>query len=240
MEIYNKNFTVKMSDCDFSAKLTELSMFTAFLDCATEHGKLMKVAAPDLAKHNLFWVITKNKFRFYRRPNLLEDFTLSTWPIKPQLVRSNRFCKLFDNDGDFAFAKSEWVMLDKSSFRVAKHSVAYPDYLIHSEETILDEPWLKITDDFSTFNREFSYKVKSTDIDLSHHMNNLAYLRAMLSCLSTKELESLDIFEIEIHYVSQCFEGDDLSIRFIEKENGFTVGILKEQKLCTFINVKLK
>ncbi len=240
MEIYNKNFTVKMSQCDFTSKLTELSMFTAFLDCATEHGKLMGVAAPDLAKHGLFWVITKNKFRFFRRPNLLEDFTLSTWPIKPQLVRSNRFCKLFDNKGDFAFAKSEWVMLDKSSFRVAKHSVAYPNDLVHSEQTLLEEPWLKIEDDFLTFDREFSYKVNSNDIDLSQHMNNLSYLRAMFSCLSTKELDSLDIYEIEIHYISQCFEGDNLSIRFIEKENGFTVGILKEQKLCTFISVKLK
>ena len=239
MEIFTKKSIVSMSQCDRNSKMREVDMFSSFLDSATEHGKLMGVAAPDLAKFNLFWVITKNKFRFYRKPMLLQEFTLKTWPKKPELIRSNRFCQLVDDNGVFAEAKSEWVMLDKTTFKVAKHSVAYPSDLIHSEETILDEPWLKVNSDFTDYDFEYSYLVNSQDIDLSQHMNNIAYLRAMFSVISSDKINSLSIFEMEVHYLRQCFEGDNLSIRFKNTKDGFTAGFLRENQLCTFINVTL-
>jgi acyl-ACP thioesterase len=237
MEIFTKNLIVNMSQCDKNAQMRELDIFSTFLDSATEHGKLMGVAAPDLAKFNLFWVITKNKFRFYRKPCVLQNYSLTTWPKKPDLIRSNRFCEFFDDNGVFAQAKSEWVMLDKSSFKVSKHSVAYPNDLVHSEKTILDEPWLKVNNDFSTCDFEYNYLVNSQDIDLSQHMNNIAYLRAMFSVLSSDKINSLNILEMEVHYLRQCFEGDNLSIRFIATDYGFMVGFTKENQLCTFINV---
>lgn len=240
MEIYTKNYTVNMSEVDNNAFLREIDIISNFLDCATAHGKIMGVAAPDLDKHNLFWVITKNKFRFFRKPMMLQDYTLSTWPEKPQLIRSNRYCELSDSLGILAQGKTEWVMLDKNTFRVAKLSTAYPSSLAHSEKTLLVEPWLKVDKDFSSCNSVFNYKVNSLDIDISNHMNNIAYLRAMFNCFSTKVLKNLYIYELEIHYISQCFEGDNLSIKFVNTDLGFKVGFFKDNTLCTFINVVLK
>jgi len=48
------------------------------------------------------------------------------------------------------------------------------------------------------------YAVRSTDIDLGHHMNNVAYVRLLLDCFSAKELASGNIQSVELHYSTPC------------------------------------
>ncbi len=237
VEIFEKTKLIEMSECDHQSKLSYPEFFNSFMDVATTHGDIMGVSSPVLAKFNLFWVVTRSRIRFYRRPAMLEEFSIRTWPITPELLRSLRFCSFYDSKGVFAEGKTEWIMLNKDNFRPSKTRGIYPDGLLFSNDTVLDEPWIKILDDFSSFDREVLYTVKSTDIDLSNHMNNVAYVKALFSCFSTKEIEMADVKEIEINYKSQCFEGDNLSIRIKKSESGFIVGFIREGSLVITINV---
>ncbi len=237
-EIYEKQNVVNMSVCDNLSLLSYPAFFDAFMDMATLHGNEMGVSSLDLAKHNLFWVVTRSKIKFFRRPHMLEEYTLRTWPTTPELLRSLRFCSFIDEQGVFAQGKTEWIMLNKDNFRPSKTSGVYPDRLKFSDKTILDEPWEKIVDDFSTFDKEYIYTVKSTDIDLSNHMNNVAYIRALFSTFSTKQIENMDIKEMELHYKSQCFEGDSLALRIKKTEKGFLAAFIKNGEQAVTINVR--
>ena len=237
MEIYNRQKKVLMSECDHTATLSIPSFFSGFIDVATEHGDLMGVSSVDLGKLDLFWVITKSKIKITRKPQLMEEYSIITWPKTPEILRSERFCSFNDDKGVFALGKTEWIMLKKETFKPSKTTGVYPPNLVFSNQTVLDEPWKKLSDDFSSFDKEFSYRVKSTDIDLSNHMNNAHYIRALFSCLSTKQIEKANVSELEIHYRSQCFEGDQLKIRFKKTDEGFIAGFINNKNVAVSVNV---
>ena len=54
------------------------------------------------------------------------------------------------------------------------------------------------------------YTVRSTDIDLGGHMNNVAYVRAIAGAFSCDEWQKMDIRELEIAFRAPCYEGDTL------------------------------
>ena len=72
------------------------------------------------------------------------------------------------------------------------------------------------------------YTVRSTDIDLGHHMNNVAYVRLLLDCFSAKELASGNIQSVELHYSTPCFEGEALTVYKKSLDDGTCrIGIVK-------------
>ena len=59
-------------------------------------------------------------------------------------------------------------------------------------------------------------------------MNNVQYVRVAFGMFTNRQLEAMDIAEVEIAYRLQCFEGETLSLYRRETENGFDIGIIKE------------
>ena len=56
------------------------------------------------------------------------------------------------------------------------------------------------------------HTVRSTDIDMGHHMNNVAYVRLLLDCFPASVLAGGEIASMEIHYAAPCLEGEELSV----------------------------
>ena len=59
-------------------------------------------------------------------------------------------------------------------------------------------------------------------------MNNVAYIRAVLGVFSTKEIEAMNINEIEVAYRTQCYEGEKLTFLAKNEENCREIGIIKQ------------
>lgn len=56
------------------------------------------------------------------------------------------------------------------------------------------------------------HTVRSTDIDMGHHMNNVAYVRLLLDCFPASVLADGKIGSMEVHYAAPCLEGEELSV----------------------------
>jgi acyl-ACP thioesterase len=214
------------------SKMSIPSIFDAVMDIATIHGKKMRVSAEDLAKKDLFWVITRTRIKINDRPIMNEPVTVTTWPKKPDLVRCYRFCTVKQGDDTLVEAKVEWSMLSKTTGKISKISVGYPEDLQHLDDVILDGFLDKVTDDFSVCDRAIEYVVKSSDIDLSNHMNNVAYVRALFSAFTTKELPLLNVSEIETAYKNQCYEGELLTIKLKNTPDGIIAVMQKGETVC--------
>ena len=65
-------------------------------------------------------------------------------------------------------------------------------------------------DKFEGVEPYYSYEVRSTDIDVGHHMNNTAYIRALLSSFSNEALRAMDVHDIDVVYRTSCYEGETL------------------------------
>lgn len=233
-----KNYTVPVSACDNKGVLSVPGIFDLFMDMATEHGASINLGMDDLKKKGCFWVAAKSRVQFTRRPKMLERVVVSSWPEKPGNIRCNRYYTITSDEGVIIKGKSEWTILDMQTGRPKKSAEVYPTELVHREDVVCEEPFVRMNTDFTDAEEILSYTVTSRDIDVSQHMNNVAYIRAMLSAFSCKELESLDISELEIAYRAQCFEGEVLSIRRRNVEDGIEIGVVKEDgKTATVIQI---
>ena len=132
-------------------------------------------------------------------------------------------------DEVFINAISEWVIIDATSRTLRKvETTSYPNDIDWIQEKSIEEKFRRFKDDFTE--EDFIYKrlVRSGDIDVTHHTNNVTYITMLLDTFSVKELESKLWEDVEVSYLNESFEGETLSIYRKEREDGYSFSIKKE------------
>ena len=89
-------------------------------------------------------------------------------------------------------------------------------------------PEALMTDDFDRFNVKpeeyveiYQQKVLPQHIDMSHHMNNIEYVKLALNVFSASDLELCIPSALEIHYLGESKEGQIMRV-FRANHNGAT------------------
>lgn len=221
-----KQSKVLISMCDSEGKMSIPALFSLFMDLASEHGTMIRLGAAELERKGLIWLTVKTKIRINRRPSMMEDCVAETWPEKPGRVRCNRFYRLFGGGELCVEGKTEWAMIRPETGKLAAIEEVYPKDLTHYEEVICEGAYARVGEDFADAEVLDTYRVRSTDIDVAHHMNNALYIRAFFGALSCEELEKLAIREVDVVFRSPSFEGEELTICRRKTEEGFEIGIL--------------
>ena len=208
---YEKNYTVGPSDCDHTSRLGMPAAFEAFMDIASEHAESLDIGVTFMKETGLFWLTAKTRVRIYRNPRMEQNIVIETWPLRPRGIQEIRDYRIRSESGEvLAEGKTQWAMLDTGSGELIRMEELFPEDFEFVEEKVLDEPFLRITDDVSDCEEIGSYTVRSVDIDLGGHMNNSAYVRALFGAFSTGELDDMKIHDCEVCFKKTCYEGDVL------------------------------
>ena len=223
---FTKTTNIPLSLCDSEAKLSIYSMFTLFMDIATEHADELKLSSSDLGE-NKFWIAVRTKIKIFDRPHLSQKVTLSTWPQQPVRVRANRHYTVSDDNGVMIGGKTEWTVVDIESGKLQRIGDVYPENFEFMEDLAVEEPFARMDADFSDAKVIAEYTIKSTDIDLVGHMNNAAYIRALMSMFTCEEHKNNPISEIEIVYKAQSYEDEILTIKERVVDNASEYGMIK-------------
>lgn len=223
-----KNFNLPVSLCDNEGNLSFWGAFSIFGDIACEHGTDLEVGKDDLAKSNCIWVVSKTCVNFIKRPNTLKNITAKTWPTPAGKIRCNRYYTISDNEGVLVEGKSEWAVIDATTGRPQKILDIYPKDIEFLEDTVCNQPFTRFNDNFDDAKVSGIYTVKYTDIDTSNHMNNVAYIRAISGFFKELDIKQEKIKQMEISYKLQCYEGEKLTLKTKETENGIEIGIIKQ------------
>ena len=205
---YTKEYTILPGACDSGAQLGIPDTFALFMDVATEHACALGCGVDALGQRGLFWLTVRTRVRFHRRPKLLERVSVSTWPERPGKLRTDRDYTIEQDGESLAAGKTEWTVLDQHTGRLhPMEDVFAPDFDFWPG-VVWEEPFTHMRDEEM---EEFArYTVRSTDIDLGGHMNNVAYVRAIAGAFSCDEWQKMDIRELEIAFRAPCYEGDTL------------------------------
>ena len=231
-DTYTKKQIIGASLCDSSGRLGIHNAADLFMDIAGEHADLLGCGQPYLVRTGGFWLTVRSMFRFHKRPSMLEETDISTWPEVPGTRRCYRDYLLTKDGETLVTGKTEWAIMDIASGRLRHIEGIYPEDMELSGK-------LSMTDEFVRFGEELdsgeiigTYTLKSTDIDIGGHMNNTAYLRAFESLFPSKEWNSMDIRFLEVWYRSQCFEGETLTARRIVYPDRTEAGFFHEDGSC--------
>ena len=191
--------------------LSVIGAFQIVEDAVTECMGRLKIDGITVKReYNAFWVFVKTRARFFKKLGWGEEYTVCAFPSSSSLAKLYVDVEVSDKSGDHVLcARVELCVLDIATQRIKKVASVGVD------ESMLTPATAEIAfgkfDDTSLSLIE-QVKVRSTNIDHSHHTNNLEYLRFIMNTYSVAETEARTVKEMEINYASQSYENDVLDV----------------------------
>lgn len=231
MELINKYTTdlqIMPSQVDYENRLRYHETFNVFMNLANRHAEILGIDQNTLMKKGLFWLTVKTRICFHRRPKMSDRIQAQTWPVKPSSVRSDRCYRILDDDGLLAEGRTEWAIMDMNTGRLANMKDMFPQELVFNEEPFSIEDFPRIAACDETYTLKNKYTVISSDIDMGQHMNNVAYVRALMGMFSVQELKDMDIREITVIFKTSAHEGDVLSMLYKKEGDILNCGLYFE------------
>ena len=214
---YEKTVTILPSRVDAGGRLSVPDTFDLFMDTATEAARALGVGWDFLIRRGMFWITVKTKIKFIRRPGLLETVTVETWPEVPGERRCIRHYRIVENGEVLALGKTDWAIVSVRDGRPQAMADIMPEGLDYPDEKACPEPFPLIDEAFSGAPCA-EHRVLNTDIDMARHMNNVAYVRAIVNTFPVARWEAMDVREMDIIFRASAHEGDVL--RFQSRRDG--------------------
>lgn len=211
-------------------------MLTLFEAIADEHTVELGVDGMTLRKReNAFWIISRMKLKINEIVKDHDNISVKTWPAKSEGLRCGRSYQITNTDTGIVAvnAFADWVLLDTETrkFRTAE-SVHFPELQFITEKA-LDEPFRRFKNIFTEDDFVYERIVRPCEIDVSHHTNNVKYSAMLLDSFSIKELEEMNIKELEIYYIAESHEGETLRIYRKAVDNGWQFMIKRDGNTIT-------
>jgi len=211
--IYEQKRIITASDTDGTVRLGTYQAFGMLQDGMTAcMGQLQCDNIPLRRDYGAFWVVYKTKLRFLRRPAWDERVVLRVYPIDNRRVRTHINMELLSSSGEMlVLGCQELVPLDLKTHKPRRladfpypaegfpPAVCPPVFDAMRFDPAADEP-------------VYRQRIYSQHIDMSHHVNNVAYVRLALNTFPHEMLMERDIEEAEVHYDSECREGQELLV----------------------------
>ncbi len=202
------------SMCDENSLMSIPAILDIFQDVAGIHADEVGIGALELEERGLFWIVSKLRLRIFRRPLVEEPLDAVTWIQPAERVTCERDWSISNGGETLAYVRSIWAVLRRDNGKPGHMADFYPD----SDFSIAppdDEPFTRMRKNFDGAEPLGEYKIRSVDIDRGGHMNNVNYVRAMLGCFTCAQLAEMDIRELDMQFLQQCYEGD--TIRFVKR-----------------------
>ncbi len=223
-----KNSTVRGSESDASANLSVIGVFQIVQDCVTEIlGKYEIDGVSLLRKYNAFWVFSKNGVRLIKPIAWSEAYTAEVFISDYSLARVFVDVAIKDGAGELAaYARVELCALDAATFRIRKTSTVGMDSRI-----VCEAAEYGITNETPSENGLSLVEritVRSSNIDLNNHTNNVEYLRFVLDTYSVAQIKARPIAGVDVCYVNQSYEGDVLEVCKRSDGDSDTVALFKD------------
>ena len=209
--VYTKTVAILPSQADAWGRLSLPHTFDLFMDTATEAAGAMGVGWDFLMRRGLFWITVKARVRLIDPPRLLDTVDVVTWPEAPGDMRCNRHYEIRKDGAVLARGLTEWAIVSVQDGRPQPLSGILPEDMEYPEADNT-EPFPMIGGDFTDppFARHL---VAATDIDMARHMNNVAYVRAIMNAFPLKAWKALNVRQMDVIFLTSAHEGDTLAFR---------------------------
>lgn len=227
---YNKEIYIPTEYCDYTVRLGNCQAFYLLQNAVIDGFEVYDCGNRGLGnKCNAYWAVTKTKLHIISRPYWGETVNVKSEYINDGKLRVNIKTEISDKDGNLMImGAQELCVLDKDTHRVKRIS-----------DTCLPTPEIEgALTSFEKFNvsenltASYNLTVKSQHIDMSRHVNNIEYIRMALDLFSVDELIENDISDMEVHYIGECREGEELLCQRFDTEKESYIIISKENKKC--------
>ncbi len=210
--VFQKPRTITSAYIDVSGKMGVAQTVLMVQDNFTENFGKIKQDNFFVKEKGGYWVITKALFKFFKRPFWGDKVVTTSFPSNNALIRTNENTAITTPDGEpIVFAVQEACCLDMEKHRPMKLSaVDFPTDGF--PEKLMDKKFTKFDVKPEDYVEVYQQRVLPQHLDMSHHMNNIEYVKLSMNVFSSADWELCIPSEMEVHFVGESLEGMLLKI----------------------------
>lgn len=212
---------INMTLCDNTSRLGIANTFGLFLDLATVHAEKLGIGVGLMQKEGLFWVTARTHVHFYHRPHMTETVTAETFLGQARGPKAVRYYRIFSGNETLVEGKTDFVAVNAKTGAFMRAEPYYPSEeeapkkADGTRDTACEDlpafATAAIDPDFTGAETFGAYTVRSVDIDLGSHMDNVAYVYALMGLFSCSDLKKYAFNDVDIVYRKPCYEGQTLT-----------------------------
>lgn len=223
MEEYLTKTEIRYSQVNSGLHVTLLALAQIIEDATTKFLEQHHLSGGYLnKKYGAILVVLRNHIYFHERCHLGDEIFSQVSVIRKSSVAFFLRTRLYRKNEEKPLITSyiQISAIDMKERTLRPLSQFEEFNILPIDEEILThglfEKYGHYQDETTTF---YHCKVESTDIDYSNHLNNIAYIKYFMNCLSSDELRHLRFQELEINYIKEARENEPLLIEYTKKGN---------------------
>ncbi len=211
--IYKDTIKVNYFECDFNNRWKPSAIFQHLTETAGCHAEQLGFGIERMASHNLFWVHSRMKIKFFHFPTGGEQVIINTWPktIQQKLFYIRDF-EVFDmKSHQVAAATSAWLIIDATTRKMVSPHTLQLGLPALSTRKGLDETLEKIN-----MNGDSKEKLQTTAgysaVDIVGHVNNSRYIEWICDSFPMETYRNQAVDWLQINYDHEVRPGEKVSI----------------------------
>ena len=207
---YLRNYYITNECMDIDYKLTPIGVITFFQDSFAQYLTTKYLAAFDIIKDNMYWVISGFDIEYEKSmPFWSEPVVVDIWvsEVKPAKLYTDF---TLSHDGEiFAKGNSCWYVLDKDTKRpIPMSRISHKFDVIN--QFVLGEHKHYGSNNIKTQINEISHKINLSDIDFNNHVNNISYIRIALSAITDGYKYNHTLKNLNIRFIKESYLDETL------------------------------
>lgn len=216
MEPYSNlktNYTVGLSDVDFTGTLKISALFKYFQELASSHADVLGFGIDVIStKHNVTWVLVKIKVDIEKLPKWNDEIEIETWPLKPKRFEFMRDYIVRDSEGNVIIrAISDWVIMDISTRELKKAELIELQTSNYNDARAIDQRLAKLRP-FGTPEPAYKKTIRYSDIDINEHLTNSRYVDYIMDCFPCESHKAYRVKSIQVNFVNEALPGETINL----------------------------
>ncbi len=209
MRIIRREYKVTNAIMGQDYHLTPVGAQMLAQDCFAALMASYKVAAFDLSKRSLMWIISEFSMRFNApMPFWGETVTVELWLSEKPSIKVFVDFRILYRGQEFCSGYIVWAILDIASRKPALAADILAAMECNPElvsgthrhrQPVMDSPLM-----------EHRHLTNMTDTDFNGHVSNITYMRVCRNSLPAEYISSHRLAQIDMRFLHESFLGDEL------------------------------
>lgn len=233
---FSKVYEPRISEYDKNGNLSVKSIIGILEDAGAKHSTFAGNDILECRLNGYTWILVEWNVEINRLPKNNQKLLVETWAVfkKPEIITSREF-EIKDEQGNvFIYACERLVYEDLQNGKLVRITPEMMGNYNPEPELQHKFRFAKLKEP-AVYDREKPLAVRITDIDFNDHVHNTVYFDYALDMLeNTQEF----ISGFRILYKKPLMYKDTATVKIANTDGGYTVGIYKEDVLCTLVEIR--
>ncbi|MBQ6375209.1 MAG: hypothetical protein IJJ45_12080 [Clostridia bacterium] len=221
---YARRVTILPGQVDASGRLGIPDTFELFMDTAAMAARGSCADWTSLQRRGVFWIAVKTMIGFVDRPRIFEDIAIDFRLEPPEGRRCRSHFRIVCSGEERIKGVTEWAFLDMHTKQQLSVASVIPNDMRFTQGAHATALFPRIDTHFEGESVS-RHRVCASDIDMAGHMNNVAYIRAIVDAFSVEAWEELDIMGMSVVFLASAHEGDALRVFMRRSGRDMDLGI---------------